>query len=47
VDYYIKYWKEPETHISKVDGQIRGLDWYRRVNLLCQAFKIQLLGIFL
>ena len=47
MDYYIKYRKEPEAHISKVDRQIGGLDWYRRVNLLCQAFEIQFLWVFL
>lgn len=47
MDDDVEHGQEAQTHVTKVDGQILGLQLDGRVHLLGQTFKIQLLWILL
>lgn len=47
MDHDVKHWQETQAYISKINWQVLGLELNRGIDLLCQAFKIQLFRVFL
>lgn len=43
----VKDGQETQAHVAKVDGQVLRLQLHGRVDLVGQALKVQLLGVFL
>lgn len=47
VDNDVKDGQEAQTHIAKVDRQVLRLELHGRVDLVCEALKVELLWVFL